>query len=292
MIPEEVGLSPSTGAVVVDVEARGFTHLHWTPVFAGAIAAAALAFVLLSFGSSIGLAVASPSSSWRDTSWTLSFLGGVWLLLTSLASFGLGGYLAGRLRASWSSATSHEIEFRDGVHGLIVWGIAILIGAILAFAAAATVSPRPVPTTPTAATAEPLLAFELDRLFRSDRTAAQAGNDTEVRAQAARILTSGLGHAGMAPEDHAYLVRLVETRTGLPQPEAEARVQRAIDQAAKAIKRARTSAVILAFMTAASLMIGAAAAWLGSAAGGQHRDGSVDHVFWRRRKVDRRFFVQ
>ena len=137
---------------------------------------------------------------------------------------------------------------------MIVWGIAILIGAILAFAAAATVSPRPVPATPTAATAEPLLAFELDRLFRSDRTAAQVGNDTELRAQAARILTSGLGHAGMAPEDHAYLVRLVEARTGLPQPEAEARVQRAIDQAAKAIKRARTSAVILAFMTAASLM--------------------------------------
>ena len=95
-------------------------------------------------------------------------------------------------------ATSHEIEFRDGVHGLIVWGMAILLGAILAFAAAATLSPRPVLTTPTAATAEPLLAFELDQLFRSDRAAAQAGNDAEVRAQTARILTSGLGHAGMA----------------------------------------------------------------------------------------------
>jgi hypothetical protein len=288
MIPEEVGLSPSTRAVV-DVEAPDFIHLHWTPVFAGAIATAALSFVLLSFGSSIGLAVASPSSSWRDTSWTLALLGGVWLLLTSLASFGLGGYLAGRLRASWKSSTSHEIEFRDGVHGLVVWGIAILIGAILAFTAAATVAPRNTPTTPTT---EPLLAFELDRLFRSDRTAAQAGNDTEARAQAARILTSGLGHAGMAPEDHAYLVRLVEARTGLPQPEAEARVQRAIAQAAEAVRRARSAAVILAFMTAASLMIGAAVAWLGSTAGGQHRDGSVDHVFWRRRDVDRGFFIQ
>ena len=59
MMPEEVGLSPSTEAVV-DVESRGFTHLHWTPVFAGAITAAALSFVLVSFGSSIGLAVASP----------------------------------------------------------------------------------------------------------------------------------------------------------------------------------------------------------------------------------------
>src|SRR5579872_6474100 len=238
---EEVGLSPSTGAVA-NAEARGFIHLNWTAVFAGAIAAAALSFVLLSFGSSIGLAVASPSASWRDTSWTLAFLAGLWLLLTSLASFGLGGYLAGRLRASWSSATPHEIEFRDGVHGLIVWGLAILIGAILALTAAATVAPRPAPTTPTATTAEPLLAFELDRLFRSERTTVQAGNDTEARAQAARILTSGLGHTGMAPEDHAYLVRLVEARTGLPPPEAEARVQRAIVQATEAIKRARSAA--------------------------------------------------
>ncbi len=292
MITEEVGLPPSTREAVHDVETRTSPHLYWTPVIAGAIAAAALSFVLLSFGSSIGLAVASPSASWRDTSWTLALLGGVWLLLTALASFGLGGYLAGRLRPSWRGVESHEIEFRDGIQGLAVWGIAILIGAILAFTAAATVAPRSIPTTPTAATAEPLLAFELDRLFRSDRTTVQAGNDTEARAQAARILTSGLGHTGMAPEDHAYLVRLVEARTGLPPPEAEARVQRAITQAAEAIKRARSAAVILAFMIAASLMLGAAAAWLGSTSGGQHRDGSVDHLFWRRREVDRRFFIQ
>ena len=292
MVIEEVGVSPSLRGTVPEVDSRGFIHLHWTPVMAGAIAAAALSFVLLSFGSSIGLAVASPSSSWRDTSWILALLGGVWLLLTSLASFGLGGYLAGRLRGPWSGATPHEIEFRDGIHGLAVWAIAVLIGAILAFAAAATVSPRPVLATPTAATAEPLLAFELDRLFRSDRAATQPTTDAEVRAQAARILTSGLGHTGMAPEDHAYLVRLVEARTGLSQPDAEARVQRAITQCADAVRRARSAAVILAFMIGASLMLGAAVAWLAASSGGQHRDSSVDHVFWRRREVDRIFLVR
>ena len=68
MIGEEVGLPPSSEGAVLDVETRGFPHLHWTPVIAGAIAAAALWFVLLSFGSSIGLAVASRKravhSSW------------------------------------------------------------------------------------------------------------------------------------------------------------------------------------------------------------------------------------
>ena len=152
-------------------------YLNWSSILAGAIVAAALSFVLISFGSAIGLAVASPSSSWRDTSSALVLLGGLWLLLTSMASFGLGGYLAGRLRPSWSSSVSHEVEFRDGVHGLLVWGFAIIIGALLAFAATRTLAPRDEATTPTAATAEPLLAFELDRLFRSDRTLAAPGGD-------------------------------------------------------------------------------------------------------------------
>src|ERR1700704_920268 len=150
-------------------DARGPIYLQWTPVLAGAIVAASLSFVLLSFGSAIGLAVASPSSSWRDTSAALALLGGLWLLLTSLASFGLGGYLAGRIRASWSASVPHEIEFRDGIHGLLVWAAALIIGAFLAFATTKTAGSRVDLTSPTAATAEPLFAFELDRLFRSDR---------------------------------------------------------------------------------------------------------------------------
>jgi hypothetical protein len=267
-------------------------YLNWSSILAGAIVAPALSFVLISFGSAIGLAVASPSSSWRDTSSALVLLGGLWLLLTSMASFGLGGYLAGRLRPSWSSSVSHEVEFRDGVHGLLVWGFAIIIGALLAFAATRTLAPRDEATTPTAATAEPLLAFELDRLFRSDRTLAAPGGDSQIRAQAARIITTGLGHSGMAPEDRSYLVRLVETRTGFPQAEAESRVARAIAQSSDAIKGARRAAVILAFMIGASLILGAAVAWLASTSGGQHRDGSVDHPFWRRLDVDRLFFVR
>jgi hypothetical protein len=267
-------------------------YLHWTPVLAGAIVAAAVSFVLLSFGSAIGLAVGSPSASWRDTSSVLALLGGLWLLLTALASFGLGGYLAGRLRTSWSVVDPHEVEFRDGIHGLLMWGLAILIGAVLAFAATRTMAARADLTSPTASTAEPLLAFELDRLFRSDRRPADAGNDTEIRAQAARIITAGLGHTGMLPDDRAYLIRLVGARTGLPQPEAEARVNQAIAQSSDAIAKARHGAVILAFMIAASLMLGAAVAWLAAAFGGQHRDNAVAHRFWQRWEVDRMFFIR
>ncbi len=290
MMEEAYRPGPATQAA--DFDALGSSYLNWTPIVAGAVVTAALSFVLISFGSAIGLAVASPSSTWRDTSWTIALLGGLWLLLTSLASFGLGGYLAGRLRKSWTTATPHEVEFRDGIHGLLVWGLAVIVGAFVALATTRTVAPQADLTRPTAATAEPLLAFELDRLFRSDRKPADAADDSEIRAQAARIITSGLGHQSMAPEDRAYLVRLVEMRTGLAAPDAESRVDRAIAQSSNAIKRARSAAVILAFMIGASLLLGAAVAWVASTSGGKHRDGSVDHAFWRRRVVDRIFVIR
>ena len=279
------------GTALADVPA-GPIYLHWNPVLAGAIVAAALSFVLLSFGSAIGLSVMSPSSTWRDTSSALALLGGLWLLLTALASFGLGGYLAGRLRTPWSVAVPDEVEFRDGLHGLLVWGLAIIIGVGLTFATARTVSGRADLAAPTASTAEPLLALELDRLFRSDRRPADPGSDTEIRAQAARIITSGLGHTGMAPDDRAYLIRLVAARSGLSQPDAEGRVNQAIAQSSEAVSGARHGAVILAFMIAASLLMGAAVAWLAAAFGGQHRDGAVAHQFWRRWEVDRMFLIR
>jgi hypothetical protein len=147
-------------------------------------------------------------------------------------------------------------------------------------------------TTPTASTAEPLLAFELDHLFRSDRRPVDPGNDNEMRAQAVRIITAGLGHSGMSGDDRTYLIRLVEARTGLPQPDAETRVNQAISQSADAINRARHGAVILAFMIGASILIGAAVAWVMAALGGQHRDGATAPQFWRRWEVNRFFVIR
>jgi hypothetical protein len=251
-------------------------------VIAGAIAASALTFVLITFGAAIGVAVASPSATWRDTSVALGLLSGLWLLLTAIASFALGGYLAGRLRATGESTAVEEVEFRDGIHGILVWGLAIITGAALASAALRATAPQTNGNAlvPTAATAEPLLPFELDRLFRTDRRPGDAV-EPDVRAQAARIITTSLGHADMAAEDRAYLVRMVMARTGLAQPDAERRVTDVISQARGSIRRARANVVILAFMTAASLLAGAAVAWYVAGLGGRHRDGEAMPAFWR-----------
>lgn len=274
------GVSAGTGPI----------YLDWTPVLAGALAAAALSFVLLAFGSALGLAVASPSASWRDTSAVLSLVSGLWLLLTSLASFGVGGYLAGRLRIPLLARAPDEVEFRDGVHGLLVWAVAILIGAVVAIAATRTVSTGST-IVPNTSSTESLFAPELDQLFRSERKPTDPG-DQELRSQAARIISSGLGHRTMAPEDRAYLVRLVEFRTGLTAADADSRVTQIVAKSRDAVARARRGAVIAAFMVGASLLIGAAVSWVAAAAAGQHRDNGTALDFWRRWDVDRRFMVR
>src|SRR5215203_3554526 len=190
------------------------SYIHWGPVVAGALAATAVAFVLMTFASAVGLAVASPSPTWRDTSAALALLSGVWILLVAIGSFALGGYLAGRVRSSWAT-TPDEIEFRDGTHGLLVWALAVLLSALLAWAtttALSTANPNTTAQRPTAG--EPaFLAHELDRLFRSERRPDTV--DTEARAEAGRIIMTGLGRREIAPDDRSYLVRLVAARTGL-----------------------------------------------------------------------------
>jgi hypothetical protein len=262
-------VSPGPGPVV---QRANSSYVELKPAFAGAVVAAAAFFVLMAFASAIGLAVSSASPTWRDTSVGLTVLSGAWVVFSAVGSFALGGYIAGRLRARWD-ATADEIHFRDGVHGLLVWGLAVIIGVGMAWAAATTLTNRTTPSTvprDTSANEPGFLTYELDRLFRSDR--APQGGDAEARAEAGRIVQTALGHTDIAPDDRAYLVRLVAARTGLPPTDADRRVQQIISESRDAAAKARRSAVILAFTLAAALVAAAGAAWATALAGGRHRD--------------------
>ena len=127
---------------------------------------------------------------------------------------------------------------------------------------------------------EPLIAYELDRLFRGDRRPVE-GDITYSRAEAGRILLAATGRRGITPDDRAYLVRLIAARTGIAQPDAERRVDDAMAGATTAVQKARRSAVILGFATAVSLLAGAAAAWYASCVGGRHRDDVAPSLTWR-----------
>jgi hypothetical protein len=276
-------------AAEADAMAPVNRYVQWGPAFCGAIIAAAVLFVLMTFASAIGLAVTSVSPTWRDTSLGLTFLSGVWILLSVIGSFSLGGYVAGRVRSRWEAPVD-EIHFRDGLHGLLMWGLAVILGVALTWAGAATLNlaarPNATAAPSSARTNEPsFLAFELDRLFRSDRFAPITEAD---RSEAGRVIETGLGHQSVAPDDFNYLVRLVSARTGLAPADAEKRTLNTLSEAHAAASKARTSAVILAFMLAAALAAAAAAAWSAARQGGRHRDTSIAPPLgfnWGRRRV-------
>ncbi|MDQ2078874.1 hypothetical protein RA307_01660 [Xanthobacteraceae bacterium Astr-EGSB] len=253
--------------------------VQWGPIVAGALTAAALAFVLHSFAAAIGLAAGSTSPTWRDASFALWLASGLYLTLAALASYGLGGYVAGRLRSSLTTpAAADEVEMRDGVHGLLVWALATLLTAIVAFATVQSVTRLAAPSAGSSGPAtsvggENIIAYDLDRLFRAERRPAE-GDLTYSRAEAARILLTAAGHSGVSSEDRGYLVRLVAARTGLAAPEAERRVDSVIGTARENITRARRASIVLAFMAGAAALLGAVAAWFAATTAGRHRDGA------------------
>lgn len=262
----------TTSGVLVDT----VSDIRWSAIFAGALCGAGLASVLDAFGGAIGLAVSSTAPTWRDASFALAFLSGLYLILTALVSYGFGAYIAARLRAPMT-LTEDMRDLRDGYHGLVVWGLMTLVTAVLLLIAATGLPRLAAPSASGSGASasvggENIIAYDLDRLFRGARGPA-AGDMTYTRAEAARILLTTSSHRGMQADDRAYLVRLVEGTTGLPAAEAQTRVNDVATRAKQNIDRARNSGVIIAFMSAAAALIGALAAWFASMAGGRQRDG-------------------
>jgi hypothetical protein len=265
--------------------AEGTTlHLQWGPIIAGAVAAAALALVLHSFAGAIGLAVSSTAPTWRDASMALILLSGLYLLIAALASYGFGGYIAARVRSRVAPAHAEAVEWRDGMHGLLAWALATLLAGMIALASLQILSRPTAPSgmssgPATSVAGENIIAYDLDRLFRSERR--QEGDMNYGRAEAGRILLTASSHSGLQPDDRTYLARLVAARTGLAQADAERRVDDVVARARDSIARARRTAVILAFMAGASALLGAVAAWFAATTGGEHRDGRVPlHMLW------------
>jgi hypothetical protein len=263
-----------------------FSYVNWSAIVAGALAAAALALVLHGFGVAVGLAVSSTAPTWRDASFALVALSGLYLVLVAIVAYGAGGYVVGRLRARLSAGPPDEIEFRDGVHGAAAWALATLLAALIAFGGAQALTRLAAPSSGPAGSStsvadENLIAYDLDRLFRGTRSDV---NVEYTRAEAARILLTASSHRGMLPEDRTELIRLVSARTGLGQPEAERRVDDVIARVKENISRARKSAVILAFSTAAAALLGLVVAWFAACEGGRHRDETPPSLLWGRRR--------
>lgn len=210
------------------VETTTASPLQWGPVLAGATIATAIGLILLGFGAALGLSFASPYEGEGMEPAAFAIAAGLYMLWVQIMSFYCGGYVAARLRSRLTGVSEHEVDVRDGLHGLLVWSTGVIAAGVIAFVGVGGVG-----TATIAAPSSPVVEVI----------------GQEVQEGAAR-------EAQTEPEAATESVS-----------EREAEI-------------ARKWSVIAAFISAASLLVGAVAAFFGAQSGGNHRDSNVTWSFF------------
>ncbi|BCP54832.1 hypothetical protein K32_34490 [Kaistia sp. 32K] len=282
--------------------------VSWGAILAGAAAAMAVTLVMALLGSGLGLAVVSPwGSSASATTFAVSTV--IWLVIMQWVASAFGGYITGRLRTKWTGLHTDEVFFRDTVHGFIAWCVATLLVAVLLSSAIGAVVSQGVQTTTSlvsgaaqgaaqgatqsagSSNADPTGYF-VDLMFRPNAGQAAPppqGDAAATRSEVTRILIQDAAAGEFPAADKAYLAQMVASRTGLPQADAEKRVNDVLAQidalkvkAKEAADTARKAALTTALLTVVSLLVGAFIAAVAAAYAGRLRDDNEVVVDIRR----------
>jgi hypothetical protein len=216
----------------------------------------------------VGFAVVSPWGGRGVSSSTFEIGTGLYFIVMAMISSALGGYLAGRLRSKWVGLHSTEIQFRDTAHGFLAWAVASIVGAILLASPASSLIGGAFGRHPGGSQFCPGI---------SDDDQQQSLADT--RGEVVRLFTTSFRERNdVNATDRDYLVKLLSTRTGLSQPDAEKRVNDVINQAKADLEKARKTAMHTAIWLTLSLFVGAFCAALAALEGGGTRDGTWGKV--------------
>jgi hypothetical protein len=282
LISSQIGMSIMIDTVVVhpasDAGEPSVSGVSWGAVTAGAVASCALTLVLLAFGVGLGLSVVSPWTGAGVTTTTFKIGTGLYLIVIAMLSSSIGGYIAGRLRSRWVGVHTDEVYFRDTAHGFVAWALASVIGAILLATPATSLLGSGISAAGQGAASAtsrsgPMDSY-VDTLLRPASPSAQApANDS--RGELLRLFMSSFQTGGeMKPNDRDYLSKVVATRTGLGQAEADKRINDVVTQLKADTDAARKATAQLAFWLTASLLLGAFCASLAATEGGGLRDGT------------------
>jgi hypothetical protein len=256
----------------------------WAAIIAGGVATAALTLVLLAFGSAMGFSAVSPWSNAGVSAGAFKLATGVYLIVVSMLSSTIGGYLAGRLRTKWIGLHSEEVLFRDTAHGFLAWAFAAVLGAAALGAAATYIvggAAQGSGQIAAQSTGSPASYF-VDMLFRpipgsQNAASSQPAKDpAAARREIVTIFASAALREGadLSAADRTYVAQIVSTQTGMSQADADKRVAEVTNQAKEVADQARKAAARLSMWLTASLLIGAFSASLAAIEGGQLRDGT------------------
>ena len=112
-----IAYSDPLATPVVPAANTSVSGVSWAAIFAGAMAAASLSLLLFILGTGLGLSSVSVWTGQGMDAGALGWTAVAWIAFTQLASAGVGGYLAGRLRTRWQGGQGVRIDQLTGLVG-------------------------------------------------------------------------------------------------------------------------------------------------------------------------------
>ena len=284
------------GRVLIDEAYNGKTptRLSWGAIFAGVVIAVAVQLVLGILGAGIGLTMVDPVEGTTPGAAGFGIGAGIYWLVTTILALGAGGYAAARV------AGVHE-RFDALVHGLVVWGVTLIltlylltsaVGGIIggAFRTVGAVAGAAGTTVSAAAPKAASIAGVDEGDVRSEAAAylSDAPNDPAQMTpeQAQKEIAKELPALARGGTDgrtaESRIVDIVAAQRKISRPEAQAQVTRAKQQfvqtknetiatAKSATDQAAGAAAGTSFVLVLALLIGAAAAGFGATAATRRR---------------------
>lgn len=286
----------TTGLAPVDAAYPGKTptRISWGAIFAGVVIAVAVQLVLGILGAGIGLTMVDPVEGTTPGAAGFGIGAGLYWLVTTIVALGTGGYAAARM------AGVHE-RFDALVHGLVVWGVTLILTLYLLTSAVGGIIGGAFRTVGAVAGAAGTTVGAV-----APKAASIAGIDeNDVRSEAAAYLSDAPADpAQMTPEQaqkeiatelpalarggtdgrqaEARIVDIVAAQRKIGRPEAQAQVTRAkqrfvqtrdetVATARSATDKAAGAAAGTSFVLVLTLLVGAGAAGVGATAATRRR---------------------
>ncbi len=270
------------------------TRLSWGAIFAGVVIAVAVQLVLGILGAGIGLTMVDPVEGTTPGAAGFGIGAGIYWLLTTVLALGAGGFAAARV------AGVHE-RFDALVHGLVVWGVTLIltlylltsaVGGIIggAFRTVGAVAGAAGSTVGAAAPAAASVAGVDASDVRSEAAAylSDAPSDPaqmtaeQAQKEIARELPALARGGSDGQQAERRIVDIVAAQRKISRPEAQAQVTRAkqqfaatkektIETAKSATDKAAGAAAGTSFVLVLALLVGAAASGFGATAATRRR---------------------
>jgi hypothetical protein len=276
---------------------RVLPRLSWGAIFAGVVIAVAVQVLLGILGTGIGLSMVDPTEGTTPGAAGFGIGAGIYWLITTLVALGAGGYAAARV----SGVTE---RFDALVHGLVVWGVTLILTIYLLTSAVGGIIGGAFRTVGSVASAA---GSTVGAAARAAPTAASvAGIDqNDIRQEASDYLSDAPSDpAQMTPEQaqkevakelpalarggaegqraESRIVDIIAAQRKISRPQAQAQVDQAqqrfvqtkneaVATAKKAADAAAGAASKTSFILVLALLVGAGAAAFGATAATRRR---------------------